>query len=93
MRLQELGGEKKNRDNACRQTLFIRIKIKLLVSQNNKTRLFFTTYTAFNFIMAKKRAREADGLSGSAAGGSGDKMDEDDSMDEDVNAPKPKRLG
>ncbi|TLS27814.1 hypothetical protein PpBr36_01227 [Pyricularia pennisetigena] len=34
--------------------------------------------------MAKKRAREADGQSGSAAAGAGgDKMDEDDSMDED----------
>lgn len=41
--------------------------------------------------MGKKRAREADGQS-EPAGASGDKMDQDESSDDDVNLPTPAHL-
>lgn len=82
MRARELGKNKQEKkEKNSRQRV---LSLTSQTAKKQKTTTFFISLTTLHiFTMAKKRAREADGQSGSAAGASVDKMDEDDSMDED----------
>lgn len=63
-----------------------------LDSQQLKFTTLFSTYPVSQYTMAKKRSRDADGQHAPVNDPTPDKMDEDDSSDEDVGTTSPSCL-